>query len=97
MKDIQLKATSLVEGANSSQQALSSVASQMETINNMTNQIAAASEEQSLVTEDSSRNVTYINDIGHQNSSSIEETSQASLNLANMAEQLKNSVTVFRV
>ena len=97
MKDIQVKATSLAEGANHSQQALSSVASQMETINNMTNQIAAASEEQSLVTEDSSRNVTYINDIGHQNSSSIEETSQASLNLANMAEQLKNSVTVFRV
>lgn len=97
MKDIQLKAVSLLDGAKHSEQALSAVSSQMGAINNMTNQIAAASEEQSLVTEDSSRNVTYINDLGQQNSSTIEETSQASLNLADMAEQLKNSVTVFRV
>lgn len=97
INETQNKAGVMVNSAKASSDSLTAVTEQLSVINDMTTQIATAAEQQSLVSDDSTQNVTVISDMGHQNAASIEETSQAGLDLARMAEGLNANVLAFKV
>ncbi|MFW1676950.1 methyl-accepting chemotaxis protein [Pontibacter sp. JAM-7] len=91
------QAHKLVDGASTTEQSLMRVTEQMTSITDMSNQIATASEEQSHVVEEMTRNLQHINDLGHQNSANAEETCQAGLGLAQMAEELNQNIRQFKI
>ena len=59
--------------------------------------VATAAQEQFSVTEDISRNTTQAFDLVQQNVSGIEETLQASLELAKLAESQKSELAFFKI
>ncbi|MEZ9594800.1 methyl-accepting chemotaxis protein [Shewanella sp. 10N.261.52.F9] len=77
--------------------ALSQIMSSIEQINALNTQIATASEEQSLVTEEINRNITNISDISDQTAAGAEQTQAATLELASLAESMQQEVAYYRV
>ncbi|MBV2103361.1 MAG: hypothetical protein KUF77_10090 [Candidatus Thiodiazotropha sp. (ex Lucina aurantia)] len=63
----------------------------------MNTQIASAAEEQSSVTEEINRSIVSINEVAEQSAAGAQQTSQASDDLAKLAEQLKGLVERFKV
>jgi methyl-accepting chemotaxis protein len=89
------KATVLkAEGADS---MINQITSSVAKISDMNVQIAAAAEEQGVVAEEINRNVVKIRDIADQSSEGSKQTSQASKELANLAESLQQRVQMFKV
>ncbi|MGS0729063.1 methyl-accepting chemotaxis protein, partial [Shewanella sp. 0m-11] len=60
-------------------------------------QIATASEEQSLVTEEISRNIINISDISDQTAAGAEQTQAATHELAQLAESMQQEIAYYRV
>jgi methyl-accepting chemotaxis protein len=63
----------------------------------MNQQIATASEEQSVVAEQINRSVQTVRDVSEQTAAASEETAASSLELARLGEQLQAMVGKFRV
>ncbi|WP_421866929.1 methyl-accepting chemotaxis protein [Motiliproteus sp.] len=76
--------------------ALSQIAGLIKTLSEMSVQIAAATEQQSEVTEEISRHLTQINDSAGDISNSVQASSAAGKELAVIMRQLDSTVTYFQ-
>ncbi len=76
---------------------LEEIVSSVVNIDNMTTQIASASEEQATVAEAMSRNISNINQVTARSTTSSEKISQNSTELANLASEIQNLIGQFKV
>ena len=76
--------------------ALLRITQAVSTIEQMNQQIAAASEEQSAVAENISESITRVRDIGEQSASASEQTAASSAELARLGVELQGLVAQFR-
>lgn len=97
MTQSQNQVESAVTQADSTGEALNTVTEVIKRINDMSAQIATASEEQSAVADEINRNVVRINDMTEQTSDGASQTSAASKDLASLAAGLNELVQHFRV
>ncbi len=95
MEQSREKARSVVSNAAESGHALSTIAEAVAKIDDMSTQIASASEEQSAVSEEINRNIVKINEMATETASGAEQTSVASQDLARMATELQGIVSQF--
>jgi len=77
--------------------SLQTILSQVNAVTDQINQIATAAEEQTCTTREISSNVMSLNDLAHQNSTGIRETSLAADNVSRQAEELQRLVRQFRL
>ncbi len=91
------QARTVVTHATESGAALSTIATAVTKINDMSTQIASAAEEQSAVSEEINRNIVKINDMANDTANGAEQTSEASQDLARMATELQGIVSQFNV
>jgi methyl-accepting chemotaxis protein len=73
------------------------ISAAVESISEINALVATASQQQHCVTEDISKNTTQAFDLVQQNVSAVDETLQASSELAQMAEMQKNELAFFKV
>ena len=90
-------ASSGVEHVIQTGSALDNITRAVTDISDISVQIAAAVEEQSMVTEEINRNITNISLTAEQTSTGAEQTAGASEELARLADQLQGLVQQFRV
>ena len=86
-----------VEKAREANEALSSIATAVATINDLNTQIASAAEEQSATTEEINRNITNIRDMSEQTESGARQAASVSEELARLATNLQQVVGRFKV
>ncbi len=91
------QARAVVTHATESGAALSTIATAVTKINDMSTQIASAAEEQSAVSEEINRNIVQINDMANDTANGAAQTSEASQDLARMATELQGIVSQFNV
>ncbi|GIU22232.1 methyl-accepting chemotaxis protein [Shewanella schlegeliana] len=77
--------------------ALLQIMTSIEQINGLNTQIATASEEQSLVTEEINRNIINISDISDQTAAGAEQTQAATHELAQLAESMQQEIAYYQV
>lgn len=82
-----------VEQASKSGSALQSITESVTTINDMNSQIASAAKEQSSVAEEINQSVFKINSISEESVEVANETSKSSHDLAQLASNLKQSIS----
>ncbi|MFT5720822.1 MAG: aerotaxis receptor [Motiliproteus sp.] len=92
----QSHAAQTVEHAQRVDEALNNIALTVNSVNDMNTQIATATEEQGAVSEEINRNVTNINDISKSLEKTSAQTTLASQDISNVAEELSSVVTQFR-
>ncbi|HHH39924.1 MAG TPA: methyl-accepting chemotaxis protein [Sedimenticola sp.] len=97
MGQSQEKSHAAVEYASRSGNVLQSIAESVRGISDLSTQIAAAAEEQRVVSEEINRNIVHINDISTETAAGAQETSSASRDLARMASELQTTVQRFQV
>ena len=97
MESSREKAVAVVDQSQATETSLTSIMSNVTTINNMNAQVATAADEQSSVSEEVSANIVRINEVSDQTVSQAEHTAQASQDLAEQAENLRNIVNEFKV
>ncbi len=85
-----------VELASEAGAALGRITEAVSTIEQMNQQIAAASEEQSAVAEAISESITRVRDIGEQSATASHQTADASAELARLGVELQGLVGQFR-
>lgn len=90
-------ATLTVEKAQEAGIALGQIKASVDQISAMNTQIATAAEEQSLVTEDINANISSISEIANQTADGAEQSGEATIELANLAETLKEEIDRYRV
>jgi len=90
-------AESSVDQASQTGKALDDITTAVSTINDMNTQIASASNEQSLVTEEINQNVVNITQVAEQTASSAEQIDASSRELAHLSSQLQTLVGQFKV
>jgi methyl-accepting chemotaxis protein len=86
-----------VEQAGAAGEALQTINVAVDKISSMNTQIASAAEEQSSVTEEINRSIVSINEVAEQSATGAQQTSEASADLARLADQLKVLVDRFKV
>ncbi|MCG7588600.1 methyl-accepting chemotaxis protein, partial [Photobacterium sp. OFAV2-7] len=86
-----------VEQANSAENMITQIMSDMQRILENSTQIAAAVEQQSIVAADISQNISSIRDITIDNSNSVHENSQAASAVAEQARGLDKAIASFNV
>jgi methyl-accepting chemotaxis protein len=91
------QATTVVNQAQSADEALHAISTSVSQIDQMSSQIATAAEQQSSVTEEMSRNIDHINNMAIQNASGSEQTSAAGEELSRMATSLQQMVAAFQI
>ncbi|MCO7065128.1 methyl-accepting chemotaxis protein [Vibrio paracholerae] len=87
-----LGASKAVEKARLAGTALSQITANVDRISTMNTQIATASEEQSAVTEEINKNIITISEISNQTALGAQQSSEATLELARLAESMKQEV-----
>ncbi len=87
---------SAVEFATQTGEALNAIAAAVGKIDEMSTQIASASEEQGAVSEEINQNITRINDMSSQTAAGAEDTATASGDLSRMAAELQELVGQFK-
>ncbi len=97
MKHSTEKARNTVEQAGQAGAALERIAMAVTRINEMNTQIATAAREQSSVAEEINGNVNTINTISESTARSAQQTAGSSDKLAQVADELKNLVGIFRI
>jgi len=97
MEKSQTQARAGVQQAAAAGTSLDSIATSVNTINDMNTQIASASEEQSAVAEEINKNITNISDVAVQTAAGSNQTASASEQLAKLAEELQTLVGRFRI
>ncbi|GGO75489.1 chemotaxis transducer [Marinobacterium nitratireducens] len=96
MEASQARARASVEQAADAEQALAAITAAVASISEMSTHIAAASEQQSSVTEEINRNVHHISDLSTNSADGARETSDASGALSRLASELQREVGRFR-
>ncbi|NIB42224.1 methyl-accepting chemotaxis protein [Pseudomaricurvus alkylphenolicus] len=91
------EARAVVEQANAAGESLVSIAEAVARINDMSVQIATASEQQSTTTDEINRNVMAIADVAQKTSLGAEQTAAANDNLNKLAGNLQGLVEEFKV
>lgn len=91
------QARSVVDQSSLASSSLTTIVESVSQIDQMSSQIATAAEEQSTVAEDMNHNLVRISDMGKQNASGANQTSQAGQELARMASTLQELIGQFRV
>jgi methyl-accepting chemotaxis protein len=97
MEESREQARGVVKQAQNADSALNAISAAVSQIDQMSTQIATATEEQSTVTEEMGRNIDEINQMAMQNATGSEQTSAAGSELAGMASSLQELVRAFRV
>lgn len=97
MLNSSLNARASVQSVNEAREALDQIAADIGRITDMNTGIASAAEEQSAVADEIDRNVNNINDMTLSVSGSAQHAGQASYELAQLAEQLRQQVASFKV
>lgn len=77
--------------------ALEAITHSAQLVTDMSTQIASAAEQQAAVADDVSRNVTNIQDIGHQTSDSANEIGRTSQELNQLAQKLEALLNQFKI
>ena len=90
-------AQSTVDQASQAESSLRSITHAITAINDMNTQIASAASEQSSVTEDISKNLVNIQSIAEQTAEDAGQIATSSTDLATLGEQLKQTVSQFKV
>ena len=90
-------ATSVVERIQETDQALERIAQGVLLIEEMTQQIASAAEQQTSAAREINRNIHGISDVADHTGRSVAQSTEASDSLAGLAERLRALVTQFRV
>ncbi|MGP0209502.1 methyl-accepting chemotaxis protein [Pseudomonas sp. NCHU5232] len=90
-------ASDTVETARQAGVALDQIDEAVSRIQQMNQQIATASEQQSSVAEEINRSVSSISDIAEQSAAASEETSASSVDLARLGSDLQQQISRFRV
>ncbi|WP_000205071.1 methyl-accepting chemotaxis protein [Vibrio sp. RC586] len=85
-------ATKAVEKSRLAGTALSQISANVDRISTMNTQIAAASEEQSAVTEEINKNISAISEISNQTAVGAQQSSEATLELARLAEDMQEEI-----
>jgi len=85
-----------VDYVNRAGHALAEITQAVDTINDMNQQIASASEEQSSVTEEINRNVIRISDLSNNSLESSRHISRSGESLAELADSLQRLVVQFK-
>ncbi|VXD01508.1 Chemotaxis protein [Pseudomonas sp. 8Z] len=88
--------THTVTDANQTESALNAISTAVAQIFEMNQQIAAAAEQQTAVAEEIDRSVTSIRDIADQSALAMDETAQASTQLADLGRELQGLAGQFR-
>ncbi|KZN28428.1 hypothetical protein N480_10050 [Pseudoalteromonas luteoviolacea S2607] len=96
MSTSQKETQTCVQGIESVKDTLVSIVGSVETIKDMSQQIAAASEEQSLAAMSQYENVQHMHEITDLTSNHAKENQQASRQLAEMAETLRAMMSQFK-
>ena len=96
MEQSQHQSQSAVEFASRSGDALTSIAEAMDNINQMSAQIASASEEQSAVSEEVNRNIDKIHNMSIELATGATETAKAGQELAEISARLQSQVKQFQ-
>ncbi|WP_122056329.1 methyl-accepting chemotaxis protein [Vibrio sp. Evd11] len=78
-------------------EALVQIKDQISVMQDMNDQIATAAEEQSHVANDINENVMNVNELAQETLQSVQQNVHTSESLNSMAEQLKDSVSMFRL
>lgn len=86
-----------VSQAHEAEQALELISEAVTIINDMSAQIATAVEEQATVTEDISRNLTVIREVGDETASGAQQTADASRELTELAAGLQELIQDFKL
>jgi methyl-accepting chemotaxis protein len=97
MKESQQEALLTIENAKASGESLNDISDAIQNIKDMARQIAVASEQQSSVTLDISRNIQEISSISEQTAQGASESVRASEQLSTQAEELKSLISSFKV
>lgn len=91
------EAQSVVEQATKAGDSLSTISLAVDRINDMSNQIASATEQQTVTAEEINRNVTQIAEMSNETSSGAQQTASASDDLAQLGTKLNGLVAQFKV
>ncbi|WP_426417046.1 methyl-accepting chemotaxis protein [Aestuariirhabdus sp. LZHN29] len=86
-----------VEQAIQAGESLQSIVDSINTINDMTTQIASAAEEQTAVADEINGNVTRISDISSQTTAGLEETASGAVTIRSLGSTLQSLVSQFKV
>lgn len=86
-----------VEDANSATEALAKITAAIEQISDMATQIASAAEEQRAVTDEVGRNIQATKDVSDELSDSSVKANQVASELKQIAEQLHQQISVFKM
>lgn len=87
---------STVEKVAAANEALNMIMTRVQTIKDMTTQIASAAEEQSLVSHEVTRSVDRIRHIAEDSALSAEESSQSALEMDRLGKELNQLVSQFK-
>ncbi|MDD8058193.1 MULTISPECIES: methyl-accepting chemotaxis protein [Shewanella] len=93
----QQQSSQLQSKAIQSSEAIIEILAQIENISNMTAQLASATEEQALVTEDINRNVTTISELTELSLSTNEAHSEAAQSLQTVSKDMSQTLGQFKV
>ena len=88
---------SSVNEVSKAQQALNTITNSVMQISDMNAQIASATEQQSMVTNDVSRNIINVQQISGEGEAATVQISQASTELALLSAKLQQMITHFKV
>jgi methyl-accepting chemotaxis protein len=91
------RAQSTVEAANGARTTLNTITESVKTINDMNNQIAVASRQQSEVAEEMNRNVVNISDVAEENARAANQVATATEDLSRLAADLRGLISQFRL
>ena len=86
-----------VDQAGEAGNAFEKIICTIETISAMTQQIATASEEQSVVTKEMNRNIMNIHDVSDQTSTSSNKIEESCQRLTELSSELKETVSIFKI
>lgn len=97
MESSREKAIAVVDQSQATENSLTSIMTNVNTINEMNGQVASAAVEQRTVSEEVSTNIVKINEVSEETVLQAGNTSVASINLAEQALNLRQIVNEFKV
>ncbi len=86
-----------VAKAKEAEIALIAITESINNINDMSTQIASASEQQACTTSEIAKNIFNVNNISEQNAAAFNESSATTEELKNMAKKLQQRITQFKI
>lgn len=97
MQQSSAKAEQTMEQATQAGSSLENIAQAISTINDMNTQIAAAAQQQSVVTEEMNKNVDTIHNFSENAADSAQKAAQTSNNLTSLSEHLSSLTSQFKI